>query len=142
MNETLSILRWIFGAYYFLVGIAVILSLLEILPSANSIDFGQGINDFIAALEKTGFALGALAITYTVSGALILNHNTAHLGLVILAPAVVMIFLTHWFIEEGAPLWGSLHMAILLILAWQYRQGYASLFNFSGNLHQLPGNIL
>ncbi|NIB42215.1 hypothetical protein HBA55_21590 [Pseudomaricurvus alkylphenolicus] len=128
----MNILRWIFGSYYLLVGIAVALSLLGVIPGADRIDFGKGINDFIAALERTGFALGALAVTYTVAGALILSHKTAHLGIVILAPAVVMIFLTHLFVEEGAPVWGSLHMAILMALAWQYRHGYASLFDFNG----------
>lgn len=136
MSTSWNILRWIYASYYLLAGFAVYLSLIGFIPSSDEINFGKGINEFIAAMAKTGFALGALAATYAVSGLLILNNKTAHLGIITLAPAVVMIFLTHWFAEGGYPPWGSFHFSILLALAWRYRPAYKPLLDFSGNFQQ------
>jgi len=136
MSTAWNTLRWVYASYYLLAGIALYLSILGLIPGLGEIDFGKGINGLLAAMAKTGFALGALGATYAVSGLLMLNNKTAHLGIITLAPTVVMIFLTHWFAEGGYPPWGSLHFLVLLALAWRYRLAYAPLFDFSGNFQK------
>ena len=131
MNKVWNGVRWIYASYYFLAGIGLSLILLGLV--SIDLDFGKGVNAFLAALEQTGFGLGALAVTYTVSGLLILNNRTAHLGIITLAPVIVIIFLTHWFVEGGDPVWGTTHFSILLALAWRYRRAYLPLFDLSGN---------
>ena len=132
MKNKWNVLRWLFASYYLVAGLAVTLLLVGVIPTDDIPDFGKGINDLLAALFSTGYGMALLAATYTVSGGLILNNRTAHFGLITLSPVVLVIFLTHCFVEGGAPVWGTMHLAILLVLAWRYRQAYLPLFNFSG----------
>jgi len=132
MKGKWNILRWLFASYYLAAGMAVTLLLVGVISPDEVPDFGKGINDLLAALFSTGFGTALLAVTYTVSGGLILNNRTAHFGLITLSPVVLIIFLTHCFVEGGAPVWGTMHLTILLALAWRYRQAYRPLFDFSG----------
>lgn len=132
MKNSWNVLRWLFASYYLAAGIAVTLLLVGVIQPEEVPDFGKGINDLLAVLFSTGFGTALLAITYTVSGGLILNNRTANFGLITLSPVVLVIFLTHCFVEGGAPVWGAMHLTILLALSWRYRQAYYPLFDFSG----------
>ena len=132
MKSKWNMLRWLFASYYLVAGLGVTLLLIGVFSPSDVPDFGKGINDLLAALFSTGFGTALLAVTYTVSGGLILNNRTAHFGLITLSPVVLIIFLTHCFVEGGAPVWGAMHLTILLALAWRYRQAYRPLFDFSG----------
>ncbi len=132
MKNKWNVLRWLFASYYLAAGIAVTLLLVGVIQPDEIPDFGKGINELLGALFSTGFGIALLAATYTISGGLLLNNRTAHFGLITLSPVVLVIFLTHCFVEGGAPMWGAMHLTILLALAWRYRQAYHPLFDFSG----------
>ena len=70
----------------------------------------------------------ALAITYVASGGALLVLRTAPFGVVLLAPVIVMIFLTELLVD-AAWAWGALHAAVLVALAWNLRAACRPLWN-------------
>jgi len=132
MKNKWNVLRWLFASYYLVAGIAVALLLVGVIQPDEIPDFGKGINELLTALFQTGYGTALLAATYTISGGLILNNRTAHFGLITLSPVVLVIFLTHCFVEGGSPVWGTMHLVVLLALVWRFRQAYLPLFDFSG----------
>jgi len=125
------IVRYLFAAYYIYVGVRVGLTLVGVTPpiplkvSAESAAF-QG------ALAKTGFVDPALVATYIASGGALPLHRTAPLGVVLLAPVMVIIFLTDTLLDK-AWLWASGHALVLLALAWHFRAAYRPLWNYSSS---------
>lgn len=51
----------------------------------------------------------------------------ALLGMVLLTPFVVGIFFTHLLLD-GSVIWGTAHLALLVLLAWQFRSAYRPLW--------------
>ena len=123
-----GILRYVFAAYYLYVGVYLPLSLTGVLPPPH-LKLSNASASFQQALAETGFVGSVLAATYVVSaGALCFDH-TAPLGIVLLAPIMVMIFLTDTLLDT-AWVWGTLHSAILAALAWHYRSAYRPMWNY------------
>lgn len=84
---------------------------------------------FQEALKSTGFIVPIMALAYVVSGGLMLFRRTAPLGIVLLAPFVLVILFTHLFLN-GRPAWGIMHAAFLVIFAWQFRSAFVPLWSY------------
>jgi hypothetical protein len=84
---------------------------------------------FQGALMVTGFIVPILAVTYVVAGGLMLFKRTAPLGIVLLAPFVLVILFTHLFLN-GRPAWGIMHACFLLLFAWQFRSAFVPLWSY------------
>ncbi len=119
--------RWLFGLLYGLTGLAI---------GAHAL-FGVGsppgqptasATAFTEALGQSGFIDPLLAVTYVVGGAALLRDRTAPLGIVLLAPAVSVIFCFHLALS-GQWIWGLLNMLWLLALAYAYRSAFRPLWN-------------
>jgi hypothetical protein len=67
---------------------------------------------------------------FVLGGSALLSSRTAPLGIVILAPSVVVIFFYHLLLG-GSPAWGTFWAAGLLLLAWRFRDAFAGLVTFS-----------
>lgn len=99
-------LRWLFGLFFLISGAVMALTLFGPDSPASS-----GLTDRI------------LAVSFIVGGGALLFRRTAPLGIVVLAPAVlVMLFLQ--FLMKGQVLWGTFAFAAFAALAWRYRSAF------------------
>ena len=131
MNDPIPwrILRYLFAAYYLLVGVYLALSLAGIVsPPHPKVSAASAA--FQAALGKTGFMFPLLAFTYIASACALFFHRTAPLGLVLLAPVAVIIFFTDTLLDT-AWLFGTLNAVVLAALARHFRSAYRPLFSCS-----------
>lgn len=125
MKVATLILRWIFGLFYVYVGAAWFTFLILGKPWVEP-ETHEAAKAFAAALTASGFADPLVSVTCLVGGSLLLVGRTAPLGIVVLAPLVTVIFLFHLFLSHAWP-WGTANLAVLLLLAWQYRRAYRPL---------------
>jgi len=111
-------LRWIYALFFFTAGIAVVAFLLfhiagpPVPPTAADAAF-QG------ALHRSGFIDPLLAISYLAGGGALAFRRTAPLGLVLLAPSVVVIACDDILLANAAPvgvavavIWGLLALRV------------------------------
>jgi hypothetical protein len=120
--------RWIFGLWYFITGGAWLAGHLlgsgvthhEVVASAIA---------FQAALTESRFMDPLLATTCLFGGAALLFRRTSPLGIVVLAPVVVVIFLFH-VVLSGNWMWGTLNLVWLASLAWRCRSAFATLWSY------------
>jgi len=122
------LLRCLYAAFYLLTGLQMALVLAGVLPPPD-FQLSPESGAFQGALAKTGFVLPILAATFISSGVSLLFYRTAPLGIVLLAPAMVVIFFTDTLLDK-AWIWGSLHAAILLVLAWHFRSAFGVLWSY------------
>ena len=131
----LSILRWLYAAFYLLVGIQTTLALLGVIP-APDFDLSPRNAGFQAALGETGFIVPIMALVFMASGILMFFKRTSPFGIVLLAPFVVVIFFTHLMLD-GSVIWGTTHLGLLTLFAWQFRSAYRPLWGHSDTqLHE------
>jgi len=131
MNKVLTIIRWIYAAFFFLIGAQSLLVIAGILP-ASEFPGSPETKAFTEAIFATGFIGPIMSITYVASGMLMLFNRTAPLGIVLLAPFVVVILFTHLMLN-GSPVFGILLAAILGLLAWQFRDAYQPMWNYQNS---------
>lgn len=124
------VLRYLFAAYYLLVGVYLALALAGVIPLPHPKVSGPSAA-FQGALGRTGFMFPLLACTYVASACALCFYRTAPLGLVLLAPIAVVIFFTDIFLDT-AWIWGTLNAVVLAALAWHFRFAYRPLFFYSG----------
>ncbi len=86
---------------------------------------------FLDALMATSFFTPLLAVTYLAGASALLFQRTAPLGIVLLEPPMVVIFLFHVFLT-GMVMWGALWAGPLAALAWSHRDAFKALVTFSG----------
>ena len=122
------VLRYLFAAYYLLIGVYLALALAGVVPLPHPKVSGPSA-EFQAALGKTGFVFPLLALTYVASACALFVHRTAPLGLVLLAPVAVIIFFTDTLLDT-AWLSGTLNAVVLAALAWHFRSAYRPLFSY------------
>ena len=140
MGESMPwrVLRYLYAAYYLLVGAYLALSLAGIVPpmqpkvSAESAAFQR-------ALAKTGFMFPLLALTYIAAACALLLHRTAPLGLVLLAPVAVVIFFTDTLLDT-AWAFGTVNVLVLAALAWHFRGAYRPLFSHPAGAQAGPAD--
>ena len=115
--------RLIFAAWYFGVGI------LGFITNDRAKDIAQAATDLERTMAETGFLNPLLCLCCTVGGAALFWRRSIPLGLVVLAPLVVIIFCFHIFITK-AYWWGTLNLGLLLALIWHFRRGLEPLWNY------------
>lgn len=117
--------RLIFALYYFGVGIVGFIT-------NNAVkDAAQAPTSLERAMAETGFMNLLLCLACFLGGGAMLFRRTTPLGLVILAPLVIIIFFFHMVLTKSY-LWGSLNLILLAALAWQFRRGFDQLWNYAG----------
>ncbi len=123
------VLRYLYAAYYLIVGVYVALSLAGLIPAPQP-KVSAASAAFQEALARTGFMLPVLAFTYVVAACALFVERTAPLGMVLLAPVAVIILLTDTLLDT-AWIAGYLNAAILAALAWHVRPAFRSLWAYS-----------
>ena len=86
---------------------------------------------FLEPLMATSFFTPILAATYLAGASALLFQRTAPLGIVLLAPPMVVIFFFHIFLT-GMVLWGAAWTGALAVLAWGHRDAFKALVTFEG----------
>jgi len=91
---------------------------------------------FMAGLFQTSYFFPLLALTETVTGLLLLSGRYVPLGLVLIAPVTVNIFLFHLFLDPK-----GLGVAVVLVLlnlylGWAYRRSFASVLALKTDLSE------
>jgi hypothetical protein len=121
--------RWIFGLWYLLTGGAWLV--------AHALGRGAAHHEVTAgaialqkALTESHFMDPLLALTCLFGGAALIIRRTAPLGIAMLAPVVVVIFLFHLMLS-GNWMWGSLNVVWFAGLAWCYRRAFTTLWSYS-----------
>jgi len=83
---------------------------------------------FFAALHASGFMLPLLGLCFLIGGLLLLLDRTAPLGLIFLAPPIVVIPLYNAVLERQPFTSGPFVVAIELFLAWYYWKRFEPLW--------------
>lgn len=129
MKIALKLIRYLFAAFYVLIGVQTALALLGIIP-VPQFEMSPQNAAFQAALGETGFIVPMMALCFTAGGVLMFFNRSTPLGIVLLAPFVVVIFFIHLMLD-GRVIWGSLHLGLLLLFAWQFRSAFRPLWSHS-----------
>lgn len=125
----LTIFRAGYGLFFILIGAYGGLSLLS--GRGNPFDSAPGAGtEFQNALEATGFMHPLMLGCYVIGGVALLFKRTAPLGIVVLAPFVVVIFFYHTLLDVSL-LWAAFWAAGLALLAWQMRAAFLPLVNYT-----------
>jgi hypothetical protein len=119
--------RRVFGLWYFITGGAWFVSHLLGRGVAHH-EVAAGAIAFQTALTESRFMDPLLASTCLFGGAALLFRRTSPLGIVVLAPVVVVIFLFH-AVLSGNWLWGTMNLLWFAGLAWHYRRALAILWS-------------
>lgn len=125
------LIRWLYGAYFVYLGVSSVLELIGVLPEPHWDRYMSAASGaFLTALEKTGFVIPLLIFTWVASGLALMFYRTAPLGVVLLAPVMVNVFLADTLLDTEW-LWATAHATPLLALAWHLRPAYHALWNYS-----------
>jgi len=128
MIKILTITRWIYSLFFFLIGAQALLVSAGILPHSDYPGSPES-KAFTDAIFSTGFIGPIMSITYVSSGILMFFKRTAPLGIVLLTPFVVVILFTHLMLN-GTPVLGILIASLLGLFAWQFRSAYQPMWNY------------
>jgi hypothetical protein len=128
MIKVLTIIRWLYSAFFLLIGAQALLATAGILP-ASEFPGSPETKAFTNAIFATGFIGPIMSVTYVASGILMLFNRTAPLGIVLLTPFIVVILFTHLLLN-GSPAFGILLAALLGLFAWQFREAYQPMWNY------------
>jgi hypothetical protein len=124
--------RWIFGLWYLTTGGAWFIARALGREAAHH-EITPGAIAFQKALTETRFMDPLLALACLLGGAALLVRRTAPLGIVMLAPVVVVIFLFHLALT-GNWIWGTLNLVWFAGLAWRCRGAFTPLWSYSETL--------
>ena len=116
--------RLIFAAWYFGVGV------LGFILNDRTKDIAQATTGLERAMAESGFLNPLLCLCCTVGGAALFLKRSSPLGLVILAPLVIIIFCFHMMITKDY-WWGALNLALLVALIWRFRRGIEPLWSYT-----------
>jgi len=120
--------RLIFALWYFGVGV------IGFVTNDAVKDAAQASTPLEKAMAESLFMNPLLCLACLAGGGAMLFRRTAPLGIVILAPLVIIIFCFHMVITKSY-LWGSLNLILLAVNAWQFRRGFYPLWSYSGPAH-------
>lgn len=117
-------LRWVAGLFYAFVAFNAMFHLTP-MPEGRTPESSA----FFAALHASGFMLPLLGLCFLIGGLLLLLDRTAPLGLIFLAPPIVVIPLYNALLERQPFTSGPFVVAIELFLAWYYWKRFEPLWN-------------
>ena len=128
IDKLLTPLRWVYALLFVLIGARSLLVIAGFMP-ASEYPGSPEAKEFAEAIFSKGFISPLMSITYFVSGILIIIRRTAPLGLVLLAPFVLSILLTHLMYEPN-PFFGILIALLWILFAWRFRKAYQPMWNY------------
>lgn len=124
------VIRWVYGAYFIYLGGSSLLEVFGVLPETHWDKFMSAASiALLAAMEDTGFLVPLLVLTWLASGVALMFYRTAPLGIVLLTPVMVNMFLADT-VMDTLWLWATAHAAPLVALAWHFRSAYYPLWNY------------
>lgn len=126
--------RWIYATFFLLIGAQALLVYAGVLPKSEYPGSPES-KEFTEAIFATGFIGPIMSITYFVSGILMIFNRTTPLGLVLLAPFIVVILFTHLMLN-GSPAFGILMASLWVVFAWHFRKAYQLMWNYGQNTAQ------
>lgn len=115
--------RLIFACWYFGVGV------IGFITNNPAKDAAEAATPLEKVMAQTLFLNPLLCLCCFVGGGAMLFRRTAPLGIVILAPLVVIIFFFHIVITKSFA-WGTLNLVWFIALAWHFRRGFDQLWNY------------
>ena len=128
IDKLLTPLRWVYALLFLLIGARSLLVIAGVLPSSEYPGSLEA-KAFAEAIFSKGFVSPLMSITFFVSGILIIIKRTAPFGLVLLAPIVLSILLTHLMFEPN-PLFGIFIASLWALFAWRFRKAYQPMWNY------------
>ncbi|MFT3756847.1 MAG: hypothetical protein QM769_13075 [Pseudoxanthomonas sp.] len=128
MKVATAILRLLFGAFYAYIGGSWFVHQIIGKPWVTPPE-PERAKALTSALTSSGLVDPLIAATCLVGGLLLLFRRTTPLGIAVLAPLVFGIFLFHLFLTGGWA-WGSIHLGLLLVLAWLHRSAFKPLWSY------------
>ena len=132
--------RCVFGLFYALTGLAIGAYALFGVYSPPKQPTAAA-SAFTEALAQGGFIDPLLALTYIAGGVALLRDRTAPLGIVLLAPAVSVIFCFHLALS-GQWVWVPLNLLWLLALVYAYRSSFTPLLNHDAAKRTQSGTVV
>lgn len=120
--------RWLYGGYFIFVAVMVVRMLW--FGGAGVHEPTAASQAFTDAMTATGFLNPLLMVDYALGGGTLLFRRTAPLGLALLAPPVVVIFLFHLKLT-GNVAWGGGWALDWALLAWRHRTGFMGLWSYA-----------
>lgn len=128
IDKLLTVLRWIYALLFLFIGGRSLLVIAGLLPSSEYPGSPEAIA-FAESIFAKGFISPLMSFTFFISGILILIKRTAPLGLVLLAPFIVAILLTHLMFEPN-PVVGVLIALLWCLFAWRFRKAFKPMWNY------------
>lgn len=125
-SKVTLVIRILLGLMFFAAGIVGLLNLVPPPP-----DLPERLATFTKGLEASGYFMTLLKLTETVCGLLLITGFFVPLALLVLAPVVLNIFLTHAFLAPDGlivPLIMGAFMIYLSFFAKPYSQTIKQLF--------------
>ena len=121
-------LRWLFGLFFFATGVLIAVSLIFRVghPPTQSRAAAAALD---TALHKSGIIDPLLAAGYVAGGTALFLRRTTPLGLVLLAPAVVVITVFD-IVLAAAPIGGLVTGAVWGLLALRHFDGFRGLWTY------------
>jgi hypothetical protein len=123
--------RLLFALWYFGVGVIGVITNDAVKDAANAS------KPLEKAMAESLFMNPLLCLACLAGGGAMLFRRTTPLGIVILAPLVIIIFCFHLIITKSY-LWGSVNLILLAINSWQFRRGFDQLWNYSDGVDGAP----
>lgn len=131
-------LRWLFALFFFATGVAIATSLTLGWPGAVHQPTVPA-QAFDNALHHSGFMDPLIGASYLVGGAALAFRRTTPLGLILLAPSVVVIFFFDTFLAASAPV-GVATLAVWGLLALRHLPRFHGLWSDSPD-HAPPNRV-
>jgi len=119
MKMATAILQRLLGFIFLAFGLNGFVQFIPQMPMPNMA------LEFFVGLAATHYMLPLLFITQAVCGALLIVGLFVPLGLALLAPVIVNIFLFHVFLAPGGLPVAIIVVALEVYLAWAYRDAFA-----------------
>jgi putative oxidoreductase len=123
MKIVVSIARILLGLVFFVFGLNGFLHFMPNPPPTPAA------GAFFGALIATHYMFFLIFTPQVIGGALLLIGVAVPFALVILAPVVVNILFFHIYLSPGLLPMALVVVAFELLLAWNYRAAFASLFS-------------
>lgn len=139
ISKLLNGVRWIYAIFFLGIGAQALLMYAGILPNSEYPSSPEA-KEFTEAIFATGFIGPIMSITYFSSGILMIFNRTAPLGLVLLAPFIVVILFTHLMLN-GNPPFGIMMALLWVLFAWRFRDAYQPMWNYRHTIKNNTTNI-
>lgn len=128
LDRAWALLRIVYGLFFFATGVWIWLHILTgHFPPPDQPT--RQATAFMSAFGATGFLEPLLGLSYLVGGGALIVRRTAPLGLVTLAPSVVVIFFFDLLLA-GQTVWPIIVASWFVVLGWRLRRGLWPLVQF------------